>query len=444
MENSEKTLIFFPKPSMIGMVKRFLFFLWIPYVVMATDPEPILLEWKLDTGQVLELREHHTVLFRSPSQQVNREDKNRVTLKVLSANAKSIQLEGIFDTYVRYGTGKGLFRKDKTFESKFQIARDGIYTVPEEYSMPNLRSLPGFLETKVRVGDTWKKRAEESFDLPGGKVRVSVNPDYVYSGPKDWEWDGYKGTGEKIDYSYTMFYENASLNRNLPDKIYGFASGAIYWDKENGVPQYKDIKLSYTFVFPGGVLQEANFSIKGIYFLQKKATDADREKIGKEIANFIRTKKGIKEGADEIYYPAIVGDPVSIGKQKQEKSQPIQVRKTSDGVTISLNSILFDVDKKDLKPEAKKEIEAIAEILNQYPEREIRITGHTDNQGKPAYNQKLSEDRARTVLESLREKGVKSERMSFQGLGDTMPIDTNETEEGRARNRRVEITLVVE
>ena len=72
----------------------------------------------------------------------------------------------------------------------------------------------------------------------------------------------------------------------------------------------------------------------------------------------------------------------------------------------------------------------------------IEIGGHTDSRGSTAYNQRLSESRARAVVEYLSSKGIDSRRLKFKGYGSSKPIDTNSTEEGRARNRRVEFTVL--
>ena len=76
------------------------------------------------------------------------------------------------------------------------------------------------------------------------------------------------------------------------------------------------------------------------------------------------------------------------------------------------------------------------------PTIKIQINGHTDNIGKPADNLKLSENRASSVVTYLTEKGIQSDRLSFKGFGATQPIDDNNTEEGRAKNRRTELKVL--
>ena len=82
------------------------------------------------------------------------------------------------------------------------------------------------------------------------------------------------------------------------------------------------------------------------------------------------------------------------------------------------------------------------DILQKKPSLQIRISGHTDNIGDASYNQELSQARAQAVVDYLLEKGIKTERLSASGFGQSLPIADNNTEEGRQLNRRVELTVV--
>jgi outer membrane protein OmpA-like peptidoglycan-associated protein len=117
---------------------------------------------------------------------------------------------------------------------------------------------------------------------------------------------------------------------------------------------------------------------------------------------------------------------------------------TEEGIKIKLpDKILFDVGKSDLKPSANEAINALSDIIKQYPESSIRIEGHTDNVGDEAANQKLSEDRAASVLDQLSKTGMPA-MVKFQtiGYGEKKPVASNNTESGRALNRRVEVIIL--
>ena len=117
--------------------------------------------------------------------------------------------------------------------------------------------------------------------------------------------------------------------------------------------------------------------------------------------------------------------------------QPIEA-----GSIVILKNIFFDFDKFDLKPESLIELNRLLDLLKKNPALKIEIGGHTDNKGTAEYNQKLSESRSRSVFDFLVNKGIDKSRLSYKGYGLTKPIDTNDTDEGRANNRRTEFKVV--
>jgi len=118
------------------------------------------------------------------------------------------------------------------------------------------------------------------------------------------------------------------------------------------------------------------------------------------------------------------------------------LRETTRGIVISLSDILFDVNRATLKPGAESNVRRIAAILQQYPDRQIAVEGHTDATGSDAYNQKLSEDRAASVRASLIAGGVPQGQITSTGFGKTQPVATNDNAQGRQQNRRVEIIVL--
>jgi outer membrane protein OmpA-like peptidoglycan-associated protein len=101
--------------------------------------------------------------------------------------------------------------------------------------------------------------------------------------------------------------------------------------------------------------------------------------------------------------------------------------------------INFDVDKASIRPESEPIVAEIVKLLEAHPDLKIRIEGHTDNTGADDHNQTLSENRAAAVFGSLLAKGIPQSRLQSAGFGASKPIADNATEEGKARNRRVEI-----
>lgn len=116
-------------------------------------------------------------------------------------------------------------------------------------------------------------------------------------------------------------------------------------------------------------------------------------------------------------------------------------RVTAEKKRIRLNTIFFAFDSDVLLQESYPELERLAQLLRENPRLKVRIEGHTDNKGKASYNLQLSEKRARATANYLIQKGIVANRVKHKGFGDTVPIATNHTAEGRAQNRRVEFAL---
>jgi outer membrane protein OmpA-like peptidoglycan-associated protein len=131
--------------------------------------------------------------------------------------------------------------------------------------------------------------------------------------------------------------------------------------------------------------------------------------------------------------------------KEQTAGSGVDVTTTDNGQAILVNlpnGVTFDVDSYSLKPEFRTTLDQIADNLKQYPDSLIDVYGHTDSTGSPQYNQTLSENRAATVANYLAMRGVSDARIRSRGYGETMPIAGNDTDQGRARNRRVEIKIV--
>jgi outer membrane protein OmpA-like peptidoglycan-associated protein/tetratricopeptide (TPR) repeat protein len=128
----------------------------------------------------------------------------------------------------------------------------------------------------------------------------------------------------------------------------------------------------------------------------------------------------------------------------QEVVRDILLQPIKAGNRIVLRNIFFDFDKAELRPESKSELEQVLALMNLKPTLRVRISGHTDDKGSDAYNQVLSENRARSVLKWLLEHNVQINRMGAVGEGEKRPIDTNDTDIGRRNNRRFEVEILGE
>lgn len=169
---------------------------------------------------------------------------------------------------------------------------------------------------------------------------------------------------------------------------------------------------------------------------------------GGAIGGFIGSKSG-NTAAGAIIGAAVGGaGGAAIGKYMDKQAKELEaiesadVERVGEGIKLTFESgILYGFDSYDLTPASQESVMELARILNEYPDTDVMVEGHTDNKGKADYNQGLSERRAVSVANYLKMHGVQGDRVSTRGMGLEQPIESNETEAGRAKNRRVEIAI---
>ena len=134
-----------------------------------------------------------------------------------------------------------------------------------------------------------------------------------------------------------------------------------------------------------------------------------------------------------------------IGTRVDRNGCPMSAKETEllDTGTLRLENVYFDTDKATIKSESYDALDEVGEILAKWPELRIEIGGHTDNTGTSSYNRDLSNDRAASVKEYLTSKfSLRKDQYTSKGYGETRPVATNDTSDGRAKNRRVEFTVL--
>ena len=152
---------------------------------------------------------------------------------------------------------------------------------------------------------------------------------------------------------------------------------------------------------------------------------------------------------------AIIGATVGgvtgavIGRKMDKQAEEIKnevpgakVERVGEGIVVEFSDkILFAYDRADLSNAAENNLNKLADVLKKYPDTNIEIQGHTDNKGSDEYNLRLSERRANSVATYLRAKGILSSRVTTKGYGESAPKNANDTEAGRAENRRVDFLI---
>jgi len=368
---------------------------------------------KGDKFRVLSTVDENVQINRRPA--YSTEILNRIAYEIADAAAdgSSGTLRGSFETSERKKDDSA-YVITESYDSEFTRDRLGRYTIDPKYYMPVVRDVPTFPDKALSPGDSWTAPGEERHDLRRAfgipdPYRIPIDVRYAYVGPATR--DG-KDT-RLITASYTIFLrppEPPAYKEIFPVQIAGYSDQKIYWDPSAGDAVAYEEKFDFVFDWSDGSIIEYRGSAQS---KQLEAARMDRAALKAEI------EKGV------------AGMP------------NVSVAATDEGITISIEDIQFEADSAILKAAELAKVERIAELLKSYPDRDILVAGHAAAAGYAAGRKRLSEQRAQTVAERIIALGARSpERVRATGFGDERPIADNATEAGRAKNRRVEITIL--
>lgn len=269
----------------------------------------------------------------------------------------------------------------------------------------------------------------------------------------------------RLDDSWTKWSEPENLgegiNSNQSDEFYYISAAgdyAYYSSRAEGGYGSSDV---YRIKLPDAVKPKAVLMVAGHTFDAKtkepiEATIRYEILPGGKDAGVARSSKGKGEykivlptGANygfraeaKGYYPASDNLDLANLSTYSEITKDLYLSPIEVGQTIRLNNIFFETAKSDLKPESYPELDRAVQFLNDNASLKIAISGHTDNVGNNSANATLSTARAKSVMDYLASKGIAASRMTSKGFGETKPVATNDTDEGRQLNRRVEFTIV--
>jgi len=192
---------------------------------------------------------------------------------------------------------------------------------------------------------------------------------------------------------------------------------------------------------------------------QATAEDAERARMEAESAmtreeeSALRARRAREEAEQAKALAESSAQAASLAKREanlaSEQAQSLrrqldnlQLRETESGVVVTLGDVLFETGQTELKPDAVSSLAEVVDLLQSEPEKKIRIEGHTDAVGEASTNLGLSQQRADSVQKTLVDLGVEAARITSVGMGEDFPIATNDTEEGRNKNRRVDVILL--
>ncbi len=392
----------------------------------------------LQTDDILIVDKYQDIRVRDRRGWQSREEKNRIVLKVVAREQKAAVLAGSFHTYSRSPRAVGEFRRDRDFRSRFKIRDNGHYEVADNYVMPNLRDLPSFPDRALKIGESWEDHAVETMDFGAAKVKIPIRVKYKYTGPAPLTLPGGReATFDRFEYTYSFQKPTREALGAGIQSISGTSACELWFDRERGVPVFDSNRLIYNFQLVDGSSREMLYRIDSFYRKARRTTEAERGRIAADIQNDLNS---LREGPG--FDPSAARPD---GGRQPNPNPGLTVRESNEGVVLTLDAILFDHNSAVLSREAKAQLGLVERILKKHPDREIRVSGHTDNTGSQAYNQTLSENRARAVVRELQKNhSVDARRMSYRGYGENQPVTGNDTPENRRKNRRVEILIVTE
>lgn len=254
------------------------------------------------------------------------------------------------------------------------------------------------------------------------------------------------GFGEKDLYMITFLGAEKPMIQNNEDNLLASQAAPV---KETVVAPILEIKEAQLTILKG-VITDA---------LTQKPLDATIEIIDNQMNQVIATfTSNSSTGKYLVSLPAGKNYGIAVKKEGylfhsenfdipntsafQQVTKDVELKNIAVGSKIILKNIFFDFDKATLRPESTNELQRLTKLLNDVPTMKIEISGHTDSKGANDYNLKLSDNRAKAVVDYLIKAGISANRLVYKGYGEEQPISTNDTEEGRQLNRRTEFKII--
>ncbi|MDR2071756.1 MAG: OmpA family protein [Treponema sp.] len=391
-------------------------FLWVAALILTPPVWGEVFRYKHKAGdqyRILSTVNESVYLDRKLSHRA--EVLNRIAVTVEEEAEGRFRHRGQFRTAERATEQGGTsFQWARDYESVFERDRQGYITIDKGYFMPVVRNVPVFPDRDLKPGDTWNAEGHEvhdfrdSFGIPE-PYRIPFTANYTYLGMRPWRGKEYPA----FSVSYRVFDEpQAVQGRIWPRRIIEASDQVVYWDFELGQARSYEEEFRVVFELSNGRTIEYRGNAEAEIL---ESSRMDKESIAREIERDLNSLG--------------IGDT--------------QVRVVEDGITINLENIQFEADSAVLLPGETAKLDKIGEILRKYQDRDIMVGGHTALAGTEEGRRQLSEGRASAVADYLIEKEIrKADRIVVRGFGAEQPLGDNRTDEGRRRNRRVEITIL--
>lgn len=385
--------------------------------------------------------------------------------------------------------------------SSFKISSDGILTMLVDNGYPSFRSFPAFTNQRISIGDKWQAKAERVVDPlnKGIFTKLPILVEYTYLkdelfhgeevyvfsaqwatryGISYWDFAGDKDLkSAQGSHKATMYVSkksgNALVVRDMVDETFIYNDGNIYsfkgsismfteyppaYDKNKLIPALQRVasvsekEIKEILEKPvnesswiesekksSGSIEKNDFesganSRRNNSYAEKKIAKNENQTYG---AKDHPQKK--KDSADEIQSKISAGKNSSSNSKSEKK---VIVENTAAGIRLTMQNLNFKPDSSELLPGENERLDQIAQVLKEVPDQMFLVEGHTASVGYEKGEMKLSVERANSVANALIQRGIPREKFICKGSGGTKPIADNSTPEGKAKNRRVEITIL--
>lgn len=385
--------------------------------------------------------------------------------------------------------------------SSFKISSDGILTMLVDNGYPSFRSFPAFTNQRISIGDKWQAKAERVVDPlnKGIFTKLPILVEYTYLkdelfhgeevyvfsaqwatryGISYWDFAGDKDLkSAQGSHKATMYVSkksgNALVVRDMVDETFIYNDGNIYsfkgsismfteyppaYDKNKLIPALQRVasvsekEIKEILEKPvnesswienekksSGSIEKNDFesganSRRNNSYAEKKIAKNENQTYGTK--NHPQKKK---DSADEIQSKISAGKNSSSNSKSEKK---VIVENTAAGIRLTMQNLNFKPDSSELLPGENERLDQIAQVLKEVPDQMFLVEGHTASVGYEKGEMKLSVERANSVANALIQRGIPREKFICKGSGGTKPIADNSTQEGKAKNRRVEITIL--
>ncbi|MDR2448057.1 MAG: OmpA family protein [Treponema sp.] len=307
------------------------------------------------------------------------------------------------------------------FPVRFKVNGRGNFTLEQESGFPSLRGFPVFPAQKITPGATWTDVAERVVDpLNSGHLMVMrIYVEYTYLGVEMYK----KIAVHRIKAQYStrdIAPSNTQEAVNAADfkQVRGNHDVDILIRADNGLPALMRDQMDETYTLKdNATLRFVGFTLT----FTDRLIPMDRNVVVAAITGAPRNPSSLESAG--------LGGGVDVAE-------------ALEGVKLTIKDLRFIPDSDEFIPEEKDRLDAIAAMLMRTPDRIFMVEGHTAHTGQPVLEMELSIKRALRMIEELVKRGIPAERFLYKGWGGTKPVDDNGTEAGRARNRRVEITIL--